>query len=133
MLGDLNEWGLCVGEFLHNLFGAVNEAEGSVDVLHLLVQVGGSLVPSGGDELDLLLHDGLVGSDSDQIGIGWSVWSLASSLVLGGPSQGIDGIRNFLLSESEFVSAFLGLHTIDVVVFALLVPNGEDEAVDVVN
>jgi hypothetical protein len=70
VLGDLGKGCLGVGEFIDDLFSSVDQGEGCVNILDLLVEVGSSVVSSGGDEFDLFFHDLLVCLDSNQIGCG---------------------------------------------------------------
>jgi hypothetical protein len=68
-------------------------------VLDLLGEGGGLVVSPLADELELFGHNLLVGSDSDEVGVGGGVGGLAPSPVLGGPGEGVDGVVDFLLSE----------------------------------
>lgn len=102
-------------------------------MLLLLGEVGSAVVAASGDELDLFLHDLLVGANADEVSVGRGIGGLAAALVLSGAGEGVDGVAHFLLAERELVVAFSGLDAVDVVVLSLLVADREDEGVDVVN
>lgn len=107
--------------YLDDLFCLVDEVVDVTEVLGLSLEDVGLVSSSGSDEFQLLLHDLLVGSGSDQVSIGGGIWGLASSSVFSCSGQGINGIGNFLLSESEFISALSLLDLVDAVVLNLFV------------
>lgn len=67
VLCDISERRSGIGELLNQLLSLVDEIEGCVDMGSLLGESGSLVVSPGRDELQLLSHYLLIGSDPNQI------------------------------------------------------------------
>lgn len=105
----------------------IDEVKDIVDNLSLTGESSSLVGSSGVDGSELVGHDLLVGTGADLVSVSGSVSSLAPSSVLGGTGEGINGIRDFLLPETQLIVAFTFLDLVDGVVLGLFVTDGEDE------
>lgn len=121
MLGDLDEAGGTVGEFVNDGEGTLDGSDGWVEfILNQSLEILLFGLSGDGEVLEVGLDGGLVGSDLGEVSLSLSVGRFTSDEVSLSSSESILSIGNSELSGRNFVGTFLMLRIVELSVFEFL-------------